>query len=217
MKATITIAAVLLSFLLPVGFLLWREWAKSKKSEQARKKKEPVPPLHVIKVAAVLGVLFVPVFFISDSTFVYYGKEESSLKLAFKHSGKKIADCDEVEYIKREGERYRQALKDTKHIAMDTTKFSACPRERHPVRVEVYMDGAPLIDKKYIATGIKKDMASYIYEEFIIKPGPHKFTAALYDDGKDTTAHTLEAETVVKPTEVKVIRFDDKLQKLVLE
>lgn len=220
----IIIIVVLLAFVIPVLIVLWREW-KRKKDEEAKEGikaapvvKEPVRAGSVIKVAIVLLLVAVPAFFLSSAPYRYFPADSSALKVGFKHSGKRIVDCDESELIKQEGERYRKALKSEGRVKMDIQKLSGCPRERYPVAVELAVDGRVILDKAYSPTGIKKDMASYIYDEFTVTPGVHTVSVKMYDREKaGPPEFTMTSTVEFKPQEIKVVWFDDKANTLVLE
>lgn len=212
----------LFAFLIPVAFVLWREWKRGKEREAregiAARKREPVPVTGVIRTAIVLLVLLAPVYFISDPPYAHYGPDDSLLKVAFKQSGQKVEDCDEGGLIRQEGERYRGELKDAKRVQMDIARLAKCSRERHPVMLEVYIDGEKALDKAYAPTGLKKDMASYIYGELGLKPGERRIRALMYNAGsKDKPAYALEKTIEVAPGDVKVIWFSDKAGNLVLD
>lgn len=218
----VIILAVLIAFVVPVLFVLRREW-KLKKAEDAKqgaaaKKKEPVSPQALFKTTVAVLFILLPAIYFSDTSYSFYSPQNSAVKVAFKHTGKRIADCGEADLFRSEGERYRKELKDTRQVKMNIEKLANCPRERHPVVLELYMDGKEMLKKAYPPTGIKSDMASYIYDEFVIEPGVHKFEARLYDKGaKDAPDYTIEQVVTVAPKEVKVIRVDDKLNKFVIE
>lgn len=210
-----------LAFLLPVGIYLFREWKKGKEKEAKEglvpRKKEALSLAGVVKVTVLFIIVSVPVYFLSDLSYSYYPTEAGVLKIAFKHSGARVADCEEADLIKKEGERYRQQLKDTKQVKMSIEKLAKCPRERHPVMVELFIDGKLVLDKAYAPTGLKSDMASYIYDEFPLSPGEHDFRMLLYDTGsKAAPSYTFDTTTAVKPREVKVIWMSDKAGALVM-
>ena len=218
----VIILVTLFAFLIPVAFVLWREWKKNKEREAREgivaKKKERVPPAAVAKATFIIVLLAVPVYLFSDISYSHFRPEESMLKVAFKHTGQRVEECDETGMVKTEGERYRRELKDTRQVKMNVEKLARCPRERHPVTVELFVDGTKALDKAYSPTGLKKDMASYIYDEFMITPGRHSFRVLLYNNGKkDSPAYALEQSMNVKPGEIKVVWFNEKAGALVLE
>lgn len=218
----IIILITLFAFIIPVGIYLWREWSKNKDKEAkegiAPKKKKPLSIAALVRVSVLFIIMAVPVYLFSDLPYSYHPKDDGLLKIAFKHSGTRVADCDEADLIKKEGDRYRQQLKDTRQVRMSIEKIAKCPRERNPVVVELFVDGRKIMDKSYSPTGLKKDMASYIYDEFPLPAGEHSFRVLLYDTGrKDVPAYALDEKSVVKPREVKVVWFSDKADALVLE
>ena len=217
------IAAVLLGFILPVIFVVWREMRRGRAQEAklgiaTPKKKEPFSVKAFVRATVVMFFITVPVLYISDASYSFYKPGEAALKVAFKHIGRRIADCSEADLIRTEGERYRKLLKDTRQVQMNIAKLANCPRERYPVVVEIDLDGRNILKKAYSPTGFKKDMASYVYEEFLIEPGTHTLSARLYDRGLDGGPnYTLEEKVDIKPAEIKLIRVDDKLNKMLLE
>ncbi len=217
------IAAVLIGFILPVIFVVWREMRRGKAQEAklgiaAPKKKEPFSFNAFARAGAIMFFIIVPALYISDISYSFYSPESAALKVAFKHTGKRIAECSEADLIKKEGERYRKLLKDTRQVQMNISKLAGCPRERYPVVVEIELDGKNILKKAYAPTGFKSDMSSYIYEEFMIEPGMHKLSARLYDKGPSAPpGFSLEETVEVKPSEIKLIRVDDKLNKMLLE
>lgn len=217
-NSMIIIATVFLAFLIPSLYFVAKEFLFKKDKTAVAVKKEPINIAILIKVTVVLIFIALPAFFLSDASYSFYKPDESSVKLAFKHTGKRVVDCDEADFIKKEGDRYRKQLKSTKQVQMDIHQLTGCPRERHPVVVELYVDDKPLIKKAYAPTGLKKDMASYIYSEFLLTPGAHKFNVRMFDKGKMTEPdYTYEEIVQIKPQEVKVVRFDDKINGFVIE
>ncbi|MBE7414271.1 MAG: hypothetical protein HS130_13090 [Deltaproteobacteria bacterium] len=216
------ILATLFAFLIPVAFVLWREWRKGREKDAregiAPKKKEPVPIWGVLRATFALLILLAPVYFISDPPYAHYNPDDSLLKVAFKQSGQRVEDCDEGGLIRQEGERYRGELKDARRVQMDIARLAKCSRERHPVMVEVYIDGEKALDRSYAPTGLKKDMASYVYSELSLKPGERRIKALMYNAGtKDKSAYAIEKTVEVAPGDVKVIWFSDKAGNLALD
>ncbi len=187
--------------------------------EGTKKPKKPLEIISFIRVTAVLIVFIgLPVLILSNISYSFYSPQESAIKVAFQHTGKRIVDCDEKDLIKEEGKRYRELLKTEKRISMNMGKLAGCPRERFPVVVDLSIDGRTMLDRAYKPKGIKRDMASYIYDDFIISPGVHRIAVAMYDSGNKNKADATLDETVdIKPGDVKVLRFDDASNKLVVE
>ena len=173
--------------------------------------------MPVLRVTIVLVLLLWPVYFFSDPPYAFFSPDEAMIKIAFKHSGKRVVECDEADFILREAERYRQLLKESRGVKMDLARTSGCPQERFPVTVELFVDGEQIHRKDYPPTGIRRDMASYIYDRFIIEPGEHRILVKVWDAGPEGPAYVLEETHEIGPGEILLIRFDDKLKGLVME
>lgn len=217
----VKIAIVAVLFGVPVIYIVSREW-KIKKAEDGKAggmtRSGSMSFSSFAKVTLVMAPLAVLIALPSHSRYSFYSPDDSALKVAFKHTGKRKVDCDENALIKREGERYRRQLKESKQVKMNIAGLANCPRERFPVILEITLDGEKILDKAYSPTGLKKDMASYVYEEFIIKPGGHKFVAKLFDSGhKDAPDFVYEDSFNIGRRDIKLIRFDDKANMLLLE
>lgn len=218
----ITILAVLFAFLIPVFFLLYREFGMPKpgvKKTDAAKPSRSVGAGEVMKAGAAVLIIISPVFFLSERTFSFYPPDAASLKVAFKKAGKRVADCDEAGEIKRAGERYRAALREKgKGVQMSLKTLATCPRERHPLKVVVKIDGKEALNKIYPPTGLSKDMASYVFEDLRISPGSREIEAYLHDSGETGAADFSVKKTLtVRRSEIKLIRFDEFANTLVLE
>lgn len=216
------ILVTLFAFLVPVAIVLLREWRKSKQREAAEgveaREKGPFPWSGAARAALALLFIAVPVYIFSEQPYSHYAPEEAMLKVAFKHSGERVADCDEAGLVRSEGDRYRKELKDRRQVQMDIAALARCPRQRHPVLLEIYIDGARALDRAYAPTGLKKDMASYIYEEFALSPGSHTIAAHLYNSGgKGASAYSIETSASVEPGGVLVLWFNEKEDSLMLD
>lgn len=217
-----TLLAVIFAIFIPIAFLVWKEWGRKKtaadKTVAAVKTAEPFDVAKFIRVVIVLVAILLPAVYLSDASFSFYKPETALLKIAFKHSGKRIVDCDETALIKQAGQMYRKSLKDVGRVSMDNAMMNGCPRERYPVSVNVMLDGAQLLRKDFSPTGIKNDMASYVYDEFTVKPGERRVTVSLWDTGrKETPDYSLDETVSFADRQTLLIRVDDVAGKLVIE
>lgn len=219
----IVILAVLFAFLIPVFFLLFKEFKGSKtgakKTDAAKKTSPPLSIQTAIKAGAVVFIIISPVFILSAQTFSFYSPDAASLKVAFKKAGKRVVDCDEAGEIKRAGERYRAALREQgKGVQMSLKTLATCPRERHPLKVVVKIDGKEALNRIYSPTGFSKDMAAYVFEDLRITPGTREIEAYLYESGDALHPDfSVKKTATVRPTDIKLIRFDEFANALVVE
>lgn len=62
--------------------------------------------------------------------------------------------------------------------------FERCERERLPLRVQLEIDDATVVDMEAEPSGIWNDGPASIYQRFEISPGPHRVTARLRDTAR---------------------------------
>lgn len=216
------VITVFLAFLIPVLILLLKERPfRDRRAERLKKRRGSVNASvsGALWAGAALFVVSLPALYLSDASYSFHSADEAVLKVAFKLSGKRVAECNEAGLVKAEGERYRAELRDSRQVAMDMQKLADCPRERHPVFVEVRVDGKTVISRPYTPAGLKKDMASYIYAELGLAPGAHRVEASVYTGGaiSGEPDSRIDAIAQAAPRAILLIRFDHKDNTLVLE
>ena len=117
------------------------------------------------------------------------------VKLSFVHAGERKQPC-----------RTRSAEELAK-LAPNMRAQLDCPRERSDVRVEIDMDGKPLLRSGARASGLRHDLPSNIYRRVEIPAGEHVFSARLADTADGALRHKGEAKVDLQPGGVLVIDF----------
>lgn len=163
--------------------------------------------IKIIQATIPLFFLCLLVLLLSDAPYSHFSEQDAMLKIAFKHSGKRIQECDEEKFIKREAERYAGLQKGGQGIPMDVGKKSGCSRERFPVFIELYLDGEKILSKEYPPIGIQKDGASFIYERFLVKPGTHRVLMKMRDGGRNSPFLSMDETMEFKPKDIVVAKF----------
>ncbi len=171
-----------------------------------------------IVAIAVSLIPFVFIYMLSAAEFSFYAPEDSMLKIAFKHSGKRLEECDEESFLLREAERYRRENRESQGVRMDIglLEKTGCSRERYPVELRLMVDGKVLLDKVYPPVGLRKDGASFIYERFLLESGIHEIEITM-KDGKDSPPYVLKKKVEFPAKKILLVRFDDKKDSLVIE
>lgn len=183
--------------------------AKTQKNympEQVRMKKSR---LAIASIA--MSIPAALVFYFSDANYLFSNPDASLLKLAFKHTGKRIVECDEAKLLAEEAKKYSKQLRETGMAQMNVTKLGNCSRERHPVYVEISIDSKKEAVKSYQPGGWQKDGASFIYEKFVLKPGKHSVLIKMRDaeDGSRFD-YMFEDNIESKAGRITVIDFDER-------
>ncbi|MBI3399689.1 MAG: hypothetical protein HY026_10755 [Deltaproteobacteria bacterium] len=166
--------------------------------------------MHKVKIIQSAVGLILPgllIIFLSDAPYSHFSDRDAMLKIAFKYSGKRVQECDEEEFIRREAERYAQLQKTRQGVAMDVGKKAGCSRERFPIFIELYIDGEKKLAKHYSPIGIQKDAASFIYDRFLIRPGRYRVMMKMKDGGPESPFLTMDETIEFKPGEVTLLRF----------
>ena len=84
-----------------------------------------------------------------------------------------------------------------------------CPRERSDIRLELDLDGEPVLRSVMHPTGLYKDGVSTIYKRFEVKAGSHHLTVRMDDNlAKPGFDYVKELEITLAPAQVMVIDFN---------
>ncbi|EXI65477.1 MAG: hypothetical protein AW08_03148 [Candidatus Accumulibacter adjunctus] len=84
-----------------------------------------------------------------------------------------------------------------------------CPRERSDIRLEMDLDGQPVLRTVMHPTGLYKDGVSTIYRRFEVKAGSHQIAVRMNDNLiKPGFNFVKEEEINLRPGQVMVIDFN---------
>ncbi|MFZ3072925.1 MAG: hypothetical protein WA162_06760 [Thermodesulfobacteriota bacterium] len=169
-----------------------------------------------LNIVITLLAMFFPVILLSDLTRSFNPSGDGAVKIAFKKSGKRVVECDEKELTRKLGAAYRESVREGKGAAVDMSKLSACPSERHPVSVIVLVDGEKVLDKDFKPKGLRKDLASYVHETLPIKAGTHGIVILMSDDGKLSWFYSIDAEVSIGRDEIVLVGFDPAKDTLII-
>jgi len=177
--------------------------------EKVRMKKSR---LALVSIAMSIPAAFV--FYFSDANYLFSNPNDSLLKLAVKHAGKRVVECDEAKLLEEEAKKYSKQLRETGMAQMDVTTVGSCSRERHSIYLEFYLDNKKRLVKSYRPGGLKRDGSSFIYEKLLLKPGSHSLLVKMRD-GEDGSHfdYIFEGNIELKSGQIVVIDFDEREKK----
>ena len=123
--------------------------------------------------------------------------DQALVKLSFVRVGKPVGDCrtlSEAELAK---------------LPPNMRTPTVCPRERSPLKVEVAIDGQPVLERTAPPAGLKKDGASAVYERIVVPAGERRIAVRLSDDlrARDQP-YAREVRVTLARGQVLVIDFD---------
>jgi len=130
-------------------------------------------------------------------TYRHLAADEALIKLSFTHAGKPVGDCRPI------SEAERAKLPPNMRAPM------VCPRERSPVRVEVDIDGRPVVRRSAAPSGLSRDGASAVYQRIVVPAGPQRIAVRLADDARASGfAWQRDVNMTLAPAQILVIDFD---------
>lgn len=84
-----------------------------------------------------------------------------------------------------------------------------CPRERSDIRLEMDLDGQPVLQTVMRPTGLYKDGVSTVYRRFEVKAGVHQVAVRMNDNlVKPGFNFVKDAQVTLAPAQVMVIDFN---------
>ena len=84
-----------------------------------------------------------------------------------------------------------------------------CPRERSDIKLEMDLDGQPILRTVLHPTGLYKDGVSTIYRRFEVKAGSHQLAVRMNDNPVKPGFNFVKEERIsLKPHQVLVIDFN---------
>lgn len=141
--------------------------------------------------AAVVGLLSVwPRYELVD-------QGEGIISLTFSHAGERIGECRKM------------TQEELNELPPNMRKPSDCPRERHPIRVELRSGESVLYSDVLAASGIWSDGKANVYHRIVVPVGDHELFVGINDSGREVGFdHESTAHVEVSPGRNIVIRFD---------
>lgn len=165
------------------------------------------PALSRFAAQAAAYVLFAAFVGVFSDTPAYHpiGPDEAVIKLSFSHAGERAQPCRA-----RTPEEIAK-LPPNMRLAQD------CPRERSPVRIELWLDEALVYRDALKPAGWKRDMASTVYRRFNVPAGEHTLALRLSDRADGEFTYAREARVVLSPAQLLVIDFKPESGGFVLQ
>lgn len=138
--------------------------------------------------------------FASFPSFRYFPEDRAQLVLSFAHNGQHKGKCR------------KPTAEEIAETAANMRRAELCPRERHPIFVELRLSGETLYSASVPPTGLAGDGASQVYQRFEVAPGRHEFQVRLRETGMDEGFDfTREAEIALAPGQNFVVDFRSEM------
>lgn len=128
--------------------------------------------------------------------YTHFPEDKALIKVSLSHSGKPKGGC-----------RQRSAA-ELEALAQNMRRATVCSRERVPIRIEIRLDGKPLLAETLEPGGLRHDGPARLYKRFRVAPGRHRIEARLRDSlRKEGFDYVKTAEVALAPAQNFVIDF----------
>lgn len=120
--------------------------------------------------AAFMGLLG---YFATDPVYQHVAPGNAMIRVSFTHATSRLVECQRFtpQEIAALPPRERKV-------------FSGCARERAPMRLELLLDGAPLLQDTLSPSGLSRDGSIYVYEKFEVAAGHHELSIRMRDSAR---------------------------------
>ena len=131
--------------------------------------------------------------------------DRAIISLVFSHAGDRIAECRVL------------SQDELNKLPPNMRKPSDCPRERHPVRVELRSGPNTLYQDTLLPSGIWSDGKASIYQRIEVPAGKHEIFVGMNDSGGSDDFDSTNSVTVdVTPGRNLVIQFDEQTEQFLI-
>jgi hypothetical protein len=152
-------------------------------------------PLRWLGQGLVIALIMLAIGVLADTpTYTAFPTDQAMIRIGFSHGGAR--DCRE------------RTPEELAALPPNMRAPLICSRERLPIRLEVDLDGSPLVHADLPPGGLRGDGPSRIYEGFPVAPGRYTIEARLRDSARDEGFDWQRtAEVTLEPRQNLVIEF----------
>ena len=131
--------------------------------------------------------------------------DRAMISLVFSHAGKLVSECRTL------------TQEELKELPPNMRTSTVCPRERHPVRVELRTGDEVLYQKTLLPSGVWSDGKANIYERIEVQAGVHELFVGVNDTGSEAEFDYSKSVTIdLSPGRNLVVQFDDQAQEVLI-
>ena len=128
--------------------------------------------------------------------------DQALISIAFVHAGDRVGECRKL------------TQEELNELPPNMRKPTECPRERHPLRVELRSGTELLYSDVLLPSGIWSDGKSNVYQRVVVATGRHDLFVGMNDSGGEQGFDYEQSVTIdVVAGRNVVIRFDEKNQR----
>jgi hypothetical protein len=126
------------------------------------------------------------------------GESEAMVSLTLTHAGQRLGECR------------RLTQEELNELPPNMRKPDVCPRERHPLRVDLLINDRLAYAVEAQPSGLWSDGKGSVYRRVAVNAGEHEIFVGMNDSGTDAAYDfELRRRVVIRPGQNLVISFDD--------
>ena len=130
-------------------------------------------------------------------------ENEAIVSVSFSHAAKRVGECRKL------------SQEELMALPPNMRKPDDCPRERHPLWIELQMDDQTLYQETLQPTGLWADGKSTAYQRVRVAAGTHDFRIRMNDSGTSDSFDFEQSSTItLLPGQNLVVYFDPESQQL---
>lgn len=139
-------------------------------------------------------------FFSTEPAYTRLAPDVALVKVSVNHPGRRKAACRDL------------GAEELAALAPNMRNKTSCPRERHPVRLVLEVDGKRLYERTAPPSGLFRDGWSQFYSQVVVPAGAHRILVGLNDGGTEGLDYQGVWDLTLTPADIVAIDYsaDDK-------
>ena len=155
---------------------------------------KPLPlVLQVLNYSVFMALVW---YFSASPSYRQLAEDQAIVTVAFSHAGERRAECRTL------------SQEELMKLPPNMRLPSDCPRERSPVKVELFLDEELTISEIARAPGLYEDQGVDIYRKVKVPIGTHNLRIQMNDNVRvEGPTYTHEQKIELKPAQMLVVDF----------
>lgn len=156
--------------------------------------------------AAYLAFALAIGYFSSQPSYRPFSNDQALIKLSISHPGQRKQPCT------------AKAADHQRNMPKSAGKLLDCPRERHPVTIDLKINGRLVFNAAAQPSGLSHDGRSLFYQRFPVTAGPYEFDVQMYEAETSKGPQYRFKQTIeLKPGAIVVVGFDPTAKAIVFK
>ena len=125
-------------------------------------------------------------------------RDEALVSITFSHAAERVGECRQL------------TQEELDELPPNMRRPSSCPRERHPMYLELRADDEVIFSTTLLPSGLWSDGKANVYSRTSVRAGSYQLFIGMNDSGgTGTFDYELDAAVDIAPGQNLVVDFDD--------